>query len=126
MLASKRQVNLVDKSHKVFQFLPLHFIAESAIKNLATLLVREFGCFFFVSGGFGAVLSVETPGIPVTVNKEFVVVKLTSFSDVHQKLLSSGSRSERSEQEFIASENSVATLTNRSQLLLRLFGPLEQ
>src|ERR1051326_6023083 len=90
MLASKRQVNLVDKSHKVFQFLPLHFIAESAIEYLATLLVRELGCFFFVSGGFGAVLSVETPGIPRTVDKEFVMVKLTSFSDVHQKLLSWG------------------------------------
>src|SRR4029079_7212573 len=90
MLASKWQVNLVDESHKVVQFLPLHFIAESAIEYLATFLVREFGCFLFVSSSFGAVLSIETPGIPVTVNKEFVVVKLTSFSDVHQKLLSSG------------------------------------
>src|ERR1041385_7551962 len=104
MLARKRQVNLVNKTHKVFQFLPLHFIAESAVKDLATLLVREFACFLFVGGSFSAVLSIETPGIAVTVNKEFVVVKLTSFSDVHQKLLSSGrgrkeaSRSLRSEE----------------------------
>jgi hypothetical protein len=90
MLASKRQLNFVNESHKVFQFLPLHFIAESAVKDLATLLVREFACFLFASGSFGAVLSIETPGIPLTVDKEFVMVKLTSFSDVHQKLLSSG------------------------------------
>src|SRR5215212_6649827 len=125
MLASKRQVNLVDKSRKVFQFLPLHFIAESAIKYLATLLVREFGCFFFVGGGFGAVLSVETPGISRTVDKEFVMVKLTSFSDVHQKLLSWVAVGKK-RAECIASAKSVATLADCSQLLLRLPGPLEQ
>ena len=69
MLASKWQVNLIYKGHKVFQFLPLHFIAESAIEYLATLLVREFACLLFVSGRSGAVLSIETPGITVTVNK---------------------------------------------------------
>ena len=74
MLASKRQVNLIYKGRKVFQLFPLHFIAESAIEYLATLLVREFACFLFVSGGFRAVLPVKTAGIPLTVDKEFAMV----------------------------------------------------
>src|SRR5687768_1208486 len=96
ILKSKWQVNLVHESLKVFQLLPLDFVAVRSIKYLAPFLVSKLTCLMLVLRDMRAVLSVERSSVALPVYKELKVVKLTSFSDVHQAPFF-GSRSERSE-----------------------------
>src|SRR5260370_14612290 len=84
ILTSKWQVNLVHKSLKVLQFLPLHFVAVGSIKYLAPFLVGKLTCLVLVLRDMRAGLSVESSSVPRPVYTKLKVVKLTSFSRAHR------------------------------------------
>ena len=70
ILTSKWQINLVHKRLKVFQLLPLHFVAVRTIKNFAPFLVAKLASLVLVFRDLRAVLSIESSSVALPVYKE--------------------------------------------------------
>src|SRR4030095_2016825 len=81
---SEGQIDLIHKCFKFLQLLTLKTITVSTIENLAALLESKFTSCFLVTGDLTAVLSIKATGVPLSIDKKLVMVKLTSLSYVHQ------------------------------------------